>query len=121
MGILFPIYWPSRFSARYRYVVDSIFAPDWMHILTHLILFAGLVILLVFSLKLHLRLRSAVMILIFVFWVGLGQELLQSWIKGFLGWGSIGFDLGVDGLGGALGLLVVFVFQRFRAQKAQNQ
>jgi hypothetical protein len=44
-GILLPMAWFGRFSSSYRQAFNLIFSPQWMHIVMHAFLYAGLVVL----------------------------------------------------------------------------
>ena len=84
-------------------VFNSIFGPDWMHVLMHTALFCGLVLLLLvgFGLKPGGRAFSAAMLAILA--VAVLQEGLQALGQGIFFLRGTLFDLGVDLLGGAIG------------------
>jgi hypothetical protein len=73
------------------------------HIVGHLVLFGGLTILVLILFNLKLEPRTAVLIVIGVLTLGMGQEIIQLQVKdrGF-GWPEI-FDLAVDLTGAGLG------------------
>ena len=95
--------WPGRLSGRYRRVFDAVFTPGWMHVLMHLALFAGLVVLLGMASGRALTKRTAAGFLLVALVVGLLQEGLQllSGVQ-IWRWNTL-FDLGVDLLGAGLG------------------
>jgi VanZ family protein len=108
LGILFPMAWLGKFSARYQQIFNAIFAPEWMHWLMHAALYAGLAILLVLVFGLPLTRRTVALVLGIVLLVGLIQEGMQlfSGVQ-VVSWNSL-FDLGVDLAGAGIGLGVVW-------------
>ena len=111
LGILFPIAWLGRFSLAYRRTFEAIFAPEWMHWFTHALLFGGLVALFVIVLRLNLDRKTALIALALVFGVGFLQEVFQALSQGSFSLAGSVFDLGVDLVGGLLGLGVVYVLR----------
>lgn len=110
LGILFPLAALGRFSPAFRGVFDALFAPLWMHIVMHALLFGGLVVLLFFALRWKMGKRTALGALLAVLVVGLLQETLQSLSQG--AWPLLGMlaDLGVDLAGGTLALVLVWLW-----------
>lgn len=108
LGMLFPMAWLGNFSGNYRQVFNFIFAPEWMHWLMHATLYAGLVILLMIVFSLPSNQQSTLLVLGIVVLVGVIQEILQllSAVQ-IVSWNSL-FDLGIDLIGAALGLGVVW-------------
>jgi hypothetical protein len=108
LGILFPMAWLGNFSAGYRQIFDTIFGPEWMHWLMHAALYAGLAILSLLVFNLPLDHRTVLLVLGIVLLVGVIQEGMQllSAVQ-IVSWNSI-FDLGVDLIGGMIGLGVVW-------------
>jgi len=100
--------WLGNFSGNYRQVFNFIFAPEWMHWLMHATLYAGLVILLMIVFSLPSNQQSTLLVLGIVVLVGVIQEILQllSAVQ-IVSWNSL-FDLGIDLIGAALGLGVVW-------------
>ena len=74
-----------------------------MHILAHLILFSGLVVLIGRTFKLHLNWQTAVVLLAAILLTAGVQEVfqLQAKERGF-GWPEV-FEIGVDLMGGVVG------------------
>jgi hypothetical protein len=120
LGMLFPLAWLSRFSLAYRQVFNAIFGLEWMHVLMHLILFAGLCILMTVVFKLRPGWRTASILAGAVLLAGITQEALQIFSQGVnpagltTGLGRSGFDLMVDLSGGLLGLLAASLYFRER-------
>lgn len=113
--MLLPLGWVRQFSVAYRRAFDAVFAPEWMHILAHLALFAGLAVLLIIVFRMKLNLRTAALIIVASVLVGLLQESFQMFAQGGrpLDGGDsspAAFDLGIDALGGLLGLAGLQVY-----------
>ena len=109
LGILFPVAWLANFSNRYRQIFNAIFAPEWMHWLTHAALYAGLAILMIVVFNLPLNRRTVRRVLGVVLLVGMIHEGMQLFSAGqTISWNSV-FDLGVDLIGSGIGLGVVWV------------
>lgn len=108
LGILFPMAWLGKFSARYQQIFNAIFAPEWMHWIMHAVLYAGLTVLFVLVFDLPLIGRKVLIVPGVVLLVGIIQESLQlfSGVQ-VVSWNS-GFDLGVDLIGAVVGLGVVW-------------
>ena len=108
LGLLFPLAWLGRFSNTYRRVFDAVFGPEWVHVVMHAALYAGLAILLASTLKLPNDRRAVLLICGLTLCVGLAQEGLQAFSQGLrpdmVVLGRSAFDLGVDVLGALLGL-----------------
>ena len=104
LGILFPMAFLGRLWPAFGKVFNAIFAPDWMHVLMHTLLYAVLGFLLVQ----WMRPGSFTAILGFfglVLAVGClheGFQLLTS--RTWPGWNPEFFDLAVDLVGATLGL-----------------
>jgi hypothetical protein len=116
-GILFPLAWFGRFSPLYRRVFDFIFGAEWVHIAMHAALYVVLGILVIAMIRFPRRLRPALAVAIIVLAVGLLQETFQfiSQGGGPLRPGILAhsaFDLGVDLLGGFIGLFLVHLFKK---------
>ncbi len=104
-GVLFPMAWLGRFSSTFKRVFDAIFGPLWVHIFMHTLLYTVLVILLFLMLKPLPVLQSLALALGAVLLVGLLQEGFQSLSTGAFTLPGSAFDLGVDLMGGALGVI----------------
>jgi hypothetical protein len=129
VGILFPMAWLGRLSGRYQRAFDAVFSPGWMHVLMHLALFAGLVVLLGVTLggltvtketsevsKTSEVLNAAGFLLVALA-VGLLQEGLQllSGVQ-IWRWNTL-FDLGIDLLGAGLGVGVLALWGKCRQNR----
>jgi hypothetical protein len=119
LGILFPVAWLGNYSSRYREVFNAIFTPEWMHWLMHIALYAGLAILIVVVFNLPICRRTVLWVLGVVVFVGMIQEGMQL-VSGMqvLQWNSF-FDLGVDLIGAAIGLCVIWGIRK--ASEIKNQ
>ena len=102
-AMIFPLNWLRRESAFVRQNFDAAFQAEWVHIVLHLILYAGLVVLLMWVLRLPPTTRSALVVLAILLGVALAQEFLQLQVKARPFGGPEWFDLGVDLVGGVLG------------------
>ena len=89
--------------------------------MAHTALFAGLVLLLAYALRLPRSWVSVLFLLTVVVGVGLGQEALQLVAKRRPpGWPEV-FDLGVDMFGGMLGLMMWEVITQIRWVRVRLQ
>jgi hypothetical protein len=116
LGVLFPFVWLGRFSKAYQNMFDLIFGPEWMHIIMHVILYAVLGILLSIAFRLRLHKQTVLSIGLIILGIGILQESMQLLSLGLVFPQPIAlargcFDLGVDLVGGLLGL---FVLQQLR-------
>lgn len=115
--ILFPVSWLRLIWPEFRAPFDAVFAPEWMHILSHLALFAGLGALLVGVFRWHPgRWLLAVTVLLLV---GLLQETLQALSSGNLLRYAL-FDLGVDLAGGLAGLGAAWGLRGWRRRSSAH-
>lgn len=111
MGILFPMafavgYWPLS-----RRIFDCLFAPGWVHVVMHFLLYAVLVVLGARAFpagrKIALWMFGVVLL------VGVLQEGIQILTQGkWPGWWAELFDLGVDVSGGSLGLAAAHLWRQ---------
>lgn len=112
VGILFPIAWIGRFSSRFQGYFEVLFSREWVHIIMHIVLFAGLAILILFVSDLPLTWKGLGWILLITLAVGVMQEIFQQ-ISGHIPdwrWNSL-LDLGVDLSGAILGFGAAVVYQ----------
>jgi hypothetical protein len=107
LGILFPLAWLGQYWAFFRQVFDPAFAPEVVHILMHLILFAGLIVIGFWTFRVSLNRKTIFASLALVLVIGVLQEVLQAWSNGIFLLPALVFDLGVDLVGGAVGLVIV--------------
>lgn len=110
--MIFPLNWLRRESDFIRQNFDRAFQAEWVHIVAHLALFAGLVILVLWVLRSPQNMKTAFLVIISLLAVALAQELLQLQVKGRGFGGPEWFDLGVDLIGGMLGWGVYSKFLR---------
>jgi len=102
LGILFPIAWIGRSSPGFNRYFETVFALEWVHAVMHVLLYAGLANLILFSFDWQPTLKSLGSIVLIALVLGVIQEVIQQ-ISGnipYFRWNSL-LDLGVD-LGGAL-------------------
>jgi hypothetical protein len=113
VGMLVPLNWVERLVYAFRRGVRILAGSEPAHVVGHLILFSGLVILLLYLFQLPLSRRTAVLLVMMVLVVGLGQEFLQLQVKNrSFSWPEV-FDLGVDLTGGVLGWLAYRYYLRY--------
>ena len=121
VGILFPMAWLVRASPVGFRLFNTLFSPEWMHIVMHSLLFAVLSALLMQSLYGRLAAKGGVgVVLVLVLGVGLLQEGIQLFSEQRLLHGNNFFDIGVDMLGGVLGVLVALRLRKMAARLARR-
>ncbi len=105
-GILFPMAFLGRIWPSFGRLFDTVFSPDWMHIVMHAFLYAVLAWLLAAWIE-PVSVRAVSILLGIVLLVGCFQEGLQ-WLASQRGarWSASAFDLMVDAAGVAVGLLL---------------
>lgn len=119
-AMVFPLNWLRQEVGFIRRRFDPLFAAEWIHVVAHLVLFAGLVLLLWFVFNFPFNSRTAFMIGGLILLVGVIQEILQLQVKGRgFGWPEV-FDLNVDLNGAALGYLIAWGLSNWRAGAAQG-
>ena len=101
--MIFPLNWLRQESVIVRRNFDSAFQAEWVHVVAHLALFAGLVILVLLALRLPQNIKTAALVTAFLLAVAVLQEVLQLQVKGRAFGGPEWFDLGVDLVGGLVG------------------
>lgn len=105
-GMLVPLEWLTDAFPLVRRGLDFFVGTELAHVIGHIVLFGGLVVLFLYLFNLPQTRGIAVLLGLCVLAVGLGQEFLQLQVKGrMFGWPEI-FDLGVDLAGGTIGWLV---------------
>ncbi len=118
LGILFPMAWFTRFSATYNRIFQYVFTPTWTHVVMHTLLYAVLAYLLgqVLDprLQLHCGRWRVGMVVILVLGVALLQEGVQLWYTAQAPGGDELFDIGVDLVGGGVGMVVLWWQARCR-------
>jgi hypothetical protein len=115
-GILFPLVGMRHFSTTYRGIIDALFGMEWVHVVMHVILFAGLSILLMLVFQANLSWRTVLIILGAVLLTGIAQEFLQWISQGISPWRpesllASGYDLCVDLSAALLGLGLIWLVQ----------
>ena len=121
VGILLPMAWLVRASPIAYRLFNTLFSPPWMHIVMHSLLFAVLAALLMQSLHGRLAARRAVpVVLALVLGVALLQEGIQLFSEQRALHGDTLFDIGVDMLGGGLGLLLALGYRKMAATRARH-
>jgi hypothetical protein len=105
--MIFPLNWIRNKSAYvpeyFREHLRDIYHAEWAHIVGHLVVFSGLVILSLLIFRLPQNRRTAIILTVILLAVALVQEALQLQWKGrAFGWPEM-FDLGVDLVGGMIG------------------
>ena len=112
VGILVPLHWLERFVSKLRQVYWMLTGSEPVHVIGHLILFSGLVILILQVFQLPFNTRTAIWLILLVLVMGLVQEYFQLQVKErTFGWPEV-FDLGVDLAAGAVGWAVYQYYQR---------
>jgi hypothetical protein len=107
VAIIFPTAALGRISSPFRQAFNTIFAPGWMHILMHALLYVGLSVLVMLTFRLPLSVRTMAITLGVVFGVVLLQEGFQAWNQGIFSLGGSIEDLAVDLAGGVLALMIM--------------
>jgi len=75
--ILFPIAWLGTLSPASEAFIDWLLEPEWLHVVMHLIIYAGLVILVIAKQRHEGKEISLKALIALILGVGLLQELLQ--------------------------------------------
>ncbi len=116
VGILMPMAWLVRPSPVAYRIFNTLFSPAWMHILMHSLLFAVLGALLMQRLS-GTPARRVGLTLTLVLAAAILQEGFQLLSRQSVLHPDNLFDIGVDMLGGLLGVLAVLVFKTFAAKR----
>lgn len=129
-GILFPMGWFIQASPLGYRLFNNLLSPEWTHIAMHTFLFAVLAAMLMLNLYGRLDAKRAVwIVLALVLTAAILQEGIQLLSQQrLLNRGNI-FDIGVDMVGGLLGLLIFLGVRkmaedwewRFPIQKKSDQ
>ena len=119
VGILFPMAWLVRASPVSYRLFNILFEPAWVHVVMHSLLYAVLGALLIQSLYGRLAKGYAVgIVLALVFGVALVQEGIQLFSEQQGPHADNLFDIGVDMVGGAIGLLLALGLLSTRARQS---
>ena len=121
-GILFPMGWFIQVSPVGYRLFNNLFSPQWMHVAMHTFLFAVLAALLMLNLYGRLAAHRAVwVVLALVFTAALLQEGIQLLSEQRMLHADTFFDIGVDMIGGLLGLLTVLGFSKVSGRRNSRQ
>ncbi len=125
LAVIFPLAWLGSFSAAFRQAFDTVFSPQWMHIIMHTIQFAVLGILIILAWKPQLKARTVLALVLAFLGVGVLEEGFQMLTQGMEPWrtGALAaatFDLGVDLAGGLLGIGAWLLFKSIHREGWQN-
>ncbi len=107
--------WIARQSAVFNYYFEIAFAMEWVHVVMHILLYAGLSILLMFGFNWHPNLKVFGLILFIALLLGITQEILQQ-VAGhipYFRWNSL-FDIGVNLVGTVIGFGLMVWYKRVR-------
>ena len=119
VGILFPMALLVRASPVSYRLFNILFEPAWVHVVMHSLLYAVLGGLLIQSLYGRLAKGYAVgIVLALVFGVALVQEGIQLFSEQQGPHADNLFDIGVDMVGGAIGLLLALGLLSTRARQS---
>jgi VanZ family protein len=116
--MIFPLNWVRRESAFIRHNFDRVFHAEWVHVIAHLVLFSGLVVLALLAFRLPQNGRTAVILTAILLAVAVVQEVLQLQVKTRPFGGPEWFDLGVDLVGGMIGW---WVYGKFWGRRRLKQ
>lgn len=112
MAILFPLAWLGYVFPQSKAFLDRLMAPEWLHVVMHVLIFAGMVILLQSVQARRGRRFSNQALLGIVILVGVLQEFFQiaggpAWFYPAAAIRRSLYDLGIDLLGGLAGIVIV--------------
>jgi len=119
VGVLFPLRWIGRYSESYEDWFDRLFGPEWLHVVSHLLLFAGLAVLLAKGFGWVIRPGPALLIFGAALGMGLLQEGVQALSLGELDRLGALFDLGVDLTGAGFGLTALAIWRVSRGARKE--
>ena len=100
-----------------RRYFNPVLAPEWIHILAHMVLFGVLVVMVVRVFNLPFNIQTAILLGIMIIITGGLQEVLQLQAKGRAFGIPEVFDLYVDIVGGLLGWLVFWLIDKQRNKR----
>ena len=115
VGMLFPLGAMRRVSYAWQAAIDNSFSGEWRHILMHILLFAGLIILLYALFNWSWSWKGWLAAGLVVLAVGSVQELIQALTGASAAtWSGAIFDLGIDLIGGISGVGVWRMIRKVR-------
>jgi len=125
IGALFPLGALRYLSPEVRLVFDAIFGYEWIHVLLHPLLFAGLSFLLVWTTQsawspIELRPGKIFLVMMACLGIGVVQEGLQTLVQGLPTWHGFLVDLCLDLTGGVIGLGAWWAYQK-RIRRKERQ
>ncbi|MDE0143457.1 MAG: hypothetical protein OXI80_12945 [Caldilineaceae bacterium] len=118
LGILTPVAWLVRPSPAVYRLFNTLFSPAWMHIFMHSLLFAVLGVLLMQRLPGTLA-RRVGLTLAYVLCAAILQEGFQLLSRQAVLHPDNLFDIGVDMLGGLLGVGAVLGVRKIAVRRAR--
>jgi len=95
LAIIIALVGLGRNSTVYRRVIEPSLAPEWIHVLVHFMLYAGLVLLFLGAFRFPSTRKALPAVFGMVLIVGVVQEVTQSLRMGTIPLRGILFDLGV--------------------------
>jgi len=119
LGMLAPMAWLARFIPGYNALFEFVFAPAWMHWVSHAFLFGVLSFLLLTLLAPRDALRPSRLLLVLgvILAAAILQEAIQLGYKHRAWGGDEWFDLGVDLIGALLGALAWWIAAHFQPRQ----
>jgi hypothetical protein len=125
IGIVFPAIWLRQFSNTYRQVFDSLFGPEWVHILMHLAIYAVLGILLMLVFQLPSTRKGLLQLAFFILIAGVLQETFQAASQGVSLFqasilGAAAFDWVIDLSGGFIGFTFLTLVRILKPRAVAN-
>jgi hypothetical protein len=120
VGIIFPLAGLGQVSPRFQRAFNNIFGPNWVHVVMHALLFAGLVVLLLVAFGLKPGWRTAGLALLAILLVAGLQEGLQAFSQGIFLFAGAAYDFGVDLLGGSTGYTLYHLLSSRNFANRQN-
>ena len=115
LGILFPLPWMVRYFPEFQQDFYAVFSREWVHVVVHLLMYAGFAILSLYVFDLKPVLKVLGWLLLIALGIGVVQEIIQQITSNipYLRWNSL-FDLGVNLVGTLLGFGATVGFRNLR-------
>lgn len=121
-GLIFPLAGLGRISPRFQQAFNSVFEPNWVHVVMHTMLFAGFILFLLVAFGLRPGWRTAGLALLAILLAAGFQEGLQALSQGVFSLDGSLYDLGVDLIGGsAIYGLSVFIRHLHKLTRIPNR